>query len=182
MKMHVALNVNHLETALEFYKKLFGAEPTKVKADYAKFELERPALHFSLNVRPYERKGALNHLGFQVRSTAEVAAAKARLQQAGLFPLDELNTTCCYAVQDKIWVTDPEGNAWEVFYTRADSEFEAAEDRAEAQSKSAACCATAQADGAAATDAACCATAKADVPAAEERLVSATGTAIGECC
>ncbi|TLS51929.1 glyoxalase/bleomycin resistance/dioxygenase family protein [Paenibacillus antri] len=130
MKMHVAINVRNLEPSLAFYRILFNSEPTKVKENYAKFELDDPALHFSLNVRPFESKGVLNHLGFQVKSTDEVLAAKERLQQAGLVSFDEMNTTCCYAVQDKIWVTDPEGNPWEVFFTHKDSEFEAAEDRA----------------------------------------------------
>ncbi|WP_166246211.1 ArsI/CadI family heavy metal resistance metalloenzyme [Paenibacillus turpanensis] len=129
MKMHVAINVRNLEQSLEFYKKLFNAEPTKVKDNYAKFELDDPALHFSLNVRDFSNKGVLNHFGFQVKTTEEVLAAKVRLEQAGLISFDEMDTTCCYAVQDKIWVTDPEGNPWEVFYTRADSVFEAAEDR-----------------------------------------------------
>ncbi|WNQ08856.1 ArsI/CadI family heavy metal resistance metalloenzyme [Paenibacillus aurantius] len=129
MKMHVVLNVRKLEASLAFYRKLFDAEPTKVKENYAKFELNQPALHFSLNVRPYEDKGVLNHLGFQVDSKETVLAVKERLQKAGLVSFDEMDTTCCYAVQDKIWVTDPEGNSWEVFYTKADSEFESAEAR-----------------------------------------------------
>lgn len=129
MKMHAAINVRNLDRSLEFYKKLFDAEPTKVKENYAKFELDNPSLHFSLNVRPYDNKGVLNHFGFQVSDTGEVLAAKARLQEAGLVAFDEMDTTCCYAVQDKIWVTDPEGNPWEVFYTKEDSEFEAAEER-----------------------------------------------------
>jgi catechol 2,3-dioxygenase-like lactoylglutathione lyase family enzyme len=130
MRMHVAINVRNLEQSLAFYKKLFNAEPTKVKQDYAKFELNNPALHFSLNIRTYENKGVLNHFGFHVKDTDEVLATKQRLQEAGLVPIDEMNTTCCYAVQDKIWVSDPEGNPWEVFYTKEDSEFESAEDRA----------------------------------------------------
>lgn len=128
MKMHVAINVNHLEPSLEFYKKLFNAEPTKVKPNYAKFELTEPALHFSLNVRPYEGRGVMNHFGFQVANTEEVLRLRERLQSTGLVTIDEMGTTCCYAVQDKIWVQDPEGNAWEVFYTSADSEFESAEE------------------------------------------------------
>lgn len=126
MRMHVAINVKELEASLAFYTAFFGTEPTKVKADYAKFELEDPQLHFSLNVRPYETRGVLNHLGFQVASTEAVMALRSRLQAAGLVALDEMNTTCCYAVQDKIWVRDPEGNAWEIFFTKEDSEFESA--------------------------------------------------------
>jgi catechol 2,3-dioxygenase-like lactoylglutathione lyase family enzyme len=126
MRMHVAINVKELEANLNFYRAFFGEEPTKVKENYAKFELNTPPLHFSLNVRPYGARGVLNHLGFQVESVQAVLDIKARLQDAGLVAIDEMNTTCCYAVQDKIWVHDPEGNAWEVFYTKADAEFESA--------------------------------------------------------
>lgn len=129
-RMHVAINVTDLAACLTFYRAMFDAEPTKIKENYAKFELNNPPLHFSMNVRPYDKKGALNHLGFQVENTESVHAMKTRFQEAGLVPIDEMNTTCCYAVQDKIWVHDPEGNAWEVFYTREDSEFESAGDAA----------------------------------------------------
>lgn len=125
-RMHVAINVEKLGECLEFYKAFFNAEPTKVRENYAKFELNNPPLHFSMNVRPYEKKGNLNHMGFQVQNTEEVLAVRERLQGAGLVPIDEMGTTCCYAVQDKIWVRDPEGNAWEIFYTKEDSEFESA--------------------------------------------------------
>ncbi|WP_139490172.1 ArsI/CadI family heavy metal resistance metalloenzyme [Brevibacillus dissolubilis] len=131
MKMHVAINVNNLEASLDFYRKLFNAEPTKVKEDYAKFELDEPGLHFALNVRPYQQgSGVINHFGFQVKDTEAVLATKKRLREAGLVSLDEMNTTCCYAVQDKIWVRDPEGNPWEIFYTKANSEFESADQAA----------------------------------------------------
>ncbi|MFC4966109.1 ArsI/CadI family heavy metal resistance metalloenzyme [Paenibacillus sp. GCM10023248] len=127
-RMHVAVNCSNLEKSLEFYKAFFGEEPTKVKENYAKFELTEPALHFSLNVRPFEKKGVLNHLGFQVSDTAEVLAIGDRLRQSGLLLIDEMNTTCCYAVQDKVWVYDPDGNAWEIFHTKQDSEFESADE------------------------------------------------------
>lgn len=125
-RMHVALNCNDLEKSLDFYRSFFGAEPTKVKENYAKFELEDPTLHLSLNVRSFEKKGVLNHLGFQVNDTKAVLAMGERLRQSGLLLIDEMNTTCCYAVQDKVWVYDPDGNAWEIFYTKEDSEFESA--------------------------------------------------------
>ncbi|BCJ86333.1 ArsI/CadI family heavy metal resistance metalloenzyme [Effusibacillus dendaii] len=125
-RMHVAINVGNLQENLKFYRAFFGEEPTKVKENYAKFELNNPPLHFSMNVRPHERKGVLNHLGFQVENTEAVLAMKERFQKAGLVSIDEMGTTCCYAVQDKIWVRDPEGNAWEIFYTKEDSEFESA--------------------------------------------------------
>lgn len=125
-RMHVALNCNDLEKSLAFYRAFFGAEPTKIKDNYAKFELDMPALHFSLNVRPFEAKGVLNHLGFQVTNTEDVLQMGERLREHQLLTIDEMNTTCCYAVQDKVWVYDPDGNAWEIFYTKEDSEFESA--------------------------------------------------------
>jgi catechol 2,3-dioxygenase-like lactoylglutathione lyase family enzyme len=128
-RMHVAINCTNLEKSLAFYRSLFQAEPSKIKDNYVKFELDDPALHFSLNVREFSKEGVLNHLGFQVESSEQVIAVRERVQNAGLMPIDEMNTTCCYAVQDKIWVNDPDGNAWEVFYTKEDSEFESAEAR-----------------------------------------------------
>jgi catechol 2,3-dioxygenase-like lactoylglutathione lyase family enzyme len=127
-RMHVAVNCTDLDKSLAFYRAFFDAEPTKVKNNYAKFELDDPMLHFSLNVRPFEKKGVLNHLGLQVENTEEVLAMGERLRSGGLLLIDEMNTTCCYAVQDKVWVYDPDGNAWEIFYTKEDSEFESAGD------------------------------------------------------
>ena len=128
-RMHVAVNCSDLDKSLGFYRQFFGVEPTKVKENYVKFELDNPALHFSLNVRPFEKNGVLNHLGFQVDNTEDVLAMGERLRQADLLLIDEMNTTCCYAVQDKVWVYDPDGNAWEIFYTKEDSEFESAGDQ-----------------------------------------------------
>ena len=93
MKMHVAINVRSLDQSLAFYRKLFNAEPKKARDNYAKFELDDPALHFSLNVRAFDNKGVLNHFGFQVKNTEEVLAAKTRLQDAGLVSFDEMDTT-----------------------------------------------------------------------------------------
>jgi catechol 2,3-dioxygenase-like lactoylglutathione lyase family enzyme len=98
-----------------FYRSLFGVEPVRVRPGYAKFDLDEPPLNFALNEVPIESPGALNHLGIQVASTEDVMAAKQRLEASGLVTFDEMHTTCCYALQDKIWVTDPDGNRWEVF-------------------------------------------------------------------
>jgi catechol 2,3-dioxygenase-like lactoylglutathione lyase family enzyme len=125
-RMHVAVNCTDLQKSLDFYRAFFGTEATKIKDNYAKFELDTVALHFSLNVRPFEKKGVLNHLGFQVNNTEEVLEMGERLRQSGLLLINEMNTTCCYAVQDKVWVYDPDGNAWEIFCTKEDSEFESA--------------------------------------------------------
>ncbi len=118
---HVGLNVTNLEKSIEFYRKLFGTEPVKVKPDYAKFLLESPGLNFTLNLRDEVGGNQVGHFGFQVASTEEVLAHKKRLEEAGVLSLyDEMNTICCYAWQDKFWVHDPDGNEWEFFFTKAD--------------------------------------------------------------
>jgi len=115
LKPHVAVNVNDFDKSLLFYRNFFGLEPVRVREGYAKFDVEQPPLNFTINQRNYDDLGALNHLGLQVSSTADVLAAKERLMTAGLVTFDEMNTNCCYARQDKIWATDPDGNRWEVF-------------------------------------------------------------------
>lgn len=125
-KLHISLDVTDLERSLAFYRAFFGVEPVKLKPDYAKFDLAEPAVNFTLNVRPFTPGGALNHLGIQVEDSRLVHEAQARLQAAGLLTTEELNTTCCYALQDKIWVQDPDGHDWEVFHVlQADAEPEA---------------------------------------------------------
>nr|AIA09488.1 MAs(III) demethylase [Bacillus sp. MD1] len=116
---HVGLNVTNLEKSIEFYSKLFGAEPVKVKPDYAKFLLESPGLNFTLNLRDEVNGNQVGHFGIQVESTEEVVAHKNRLAENGILSqYDEINTTCCYALQDKFWIHDPDGNEWEFFYTK----------------------------------------------------------------
>jgi catechol 2,3-dioxygenase-like lactoylglutathione lyase family enzyme len=114
LKPHVAINVKNLDQSIQFYTNLFGVQPVKVRSGYAKFDLEQPALNFTLN-EGGEITGGINHLGIQVASTEDVLQAKLRLLNAGLAAFDEMNTSCCYARQDKIWVTSPDGHAWEVF-------------------------------------------------------------------
>jgi len=115
LKPHLAINVSDVESSIEFYKRMFGIEPSKVRTGYAKFDVQSPALNFTLNQVPFSGSGALSHLGIQVASTDDVNAVKSRWQEAGLSPREEMQTTCCYALQDKAWVNDPDGNEWEVF-------------------------------------------------------------------
>jgi catechol 2,3-dioxygenase-like lactoylglutathione lyase family enzyme len=115
-KVHVALNVADVIRSMEFYQAMFGLEPVKVKPGYVKFDIAEPPLNLTLNQDSrLSGRGGLNHLGVEVGSTGEVLAARERLQRAGLATFDEMNVDCCYALQDKIWITDPDGNQWEVF-------------------------------------------------------------------
>jgi catechol 2,3-dioxygenase-like lactoylglutathione lyase family enzyme len=123
LRPHLALTVSSVERSIPFYEALFGMVPVKVKPGYAKFEVAEPALNFTLNEGDRGGSlGALNHAGVQVASTDDVLAAKLRLQKAGLAAFDEMDTTCCYARQDKIWVHDPDGTPWELFATHEDIE------------------------------------------------------------
>ena len=133
LKAHLALNVNNVETSLEFYKKMFGIEPSKVRTGYAKFDVQDPPLNLTLNQVPFDGPGALSHLGIQVAGTADVLAMKDRWQTLGLTPREEMQTTCCYAVQNKAWVSDPDGNEWEVFVVLEDNLPEATNPSGEAQ-------------------------------------------------
>lgn len=118
-KTHVALRVTDLERSIAFYQALFGLAPVKHKPDYAKFDIDNPGLNLTLNVSDaIDAHGALSHLGVQVDSTAGVRDEIARLQAAGLETLEEHNTDCCYALQDKVWVSDPDGNRWEIFVVK----------------------------------------------------------------
>ena len=139
LKPHLAINVSDVERSIPFYEALLGLAPAKVKPGYAKFEVEEPALNFTLNEGERAELGALNHAGLQVASTDDVLAARVRLQQAGLATFDEMDTTCCYAKQDKIWVHDPDGTPWEVFVVHADAD-EAGESTVVGETASVACC------------------------------------------
>lgn len=121
LKPHVTINVKDLTISIEFYRHLFGEEPTKERPGYAKFDLDEPALNFTLN-EGGETAGGIDHLGIQVGSTEEVLTAKRRLKNAGLASFDEMDTTCCCARQDKIGVTSPDGHRWEVFFVKEDTE------------------------------------------------------------
>ena len=133
LKAHLAINVRDVEASVEFYKKMLGIEPSKVRTGYAKFDVLNPPLNFTLNQVPFESGGALSHLGIQVASTDDVLALKKTWESAGLVPREEMQTTCCYALQDKAWVSDPDGNEWEVFTVIEDN-------LGEAKSNDSSCC------------------------------------------
>ena len=121
LKAHVALNVKDVGQSIEFYRKMLGLEPSKVRRGYAKFDVETPPLNLTLNERQFGERGALSHLGVQVASTEDVLALRERWRAAGLKTFDEMQTSCCYAVQDKTWVADPDGNEWEAFVVLEDN-------------------------------------------------------------
>jgi catechol 2,3-dioxygenase-like lactoylglutathione lyase family enzyme len=126
LKAHLAINVRNVEQSIQFYRKLFGIEPSKVRTGYAKFDVHNPPLNFTLNEGPVKTRGALSHLGIQLRSTDDVLAIRQRWHEAGLLTRDEMQTDCCYAIQDKTWVRDPDGNEWEAFVVLEDNLAEAA--------------------------------------------------------
>jgi lactoylglutathione lyase len=119
-RVQLALNVDDIDAAVAFYSRLFDAEPAKRRPGYANFALDEPALKLVLIENP-GHGGSLNHLGVEVASTDEVVDATRRLTAAGLPTRVEDGTTCCYALQDKVWVTGPGGEPWEVYTVLADA-------------------------------------------------------------
>jgi catechol 2,3-dioxygenase-like lactoylglutathione lyase family enzyme len=128
LKPHIAINVRNVRASTEFYRKMLGIEPMKVRTGYAKFDVQNPLLNLALNEVPaLASAGALSHLGFQVASTEDVLEFRQRWADAGLITRDEMKTDCCYATQDKTWVRDPDGNEWEAFVVLVDDLPESAE-------------------------------------------------------
>lgn len=127
-RVQLALNVADIDSAVEFYSKLFGAEPAKRQPGYANFAITDPPLKLVLmenaDARGHGIEGALNHLGVEVETAGEVAAASGRLSGGGLATEVQDQTTCCFAVQDKVWVEDPNGAPWEVYTVLADAAAE----------------------------------------------------------
>ena len=121
LKAHLSLNVRSVDQSVEFYRRMLGIEPSKVRPGYAKFDVQNPPLNLALNEAPSTGRGALSHLGIQVASTADVMATRQKWNDAGLLTRDEMQTSCCYAVSDKTWVRDPDGNDWEVFVVLEDN-------------------------------------------------------------
>jgi catechol 2,3-dioxygenase-like lactoylglutathione lyase family enzyme len=149
LKAHLALNVHNVNHSIEFYKKMLGIEPSKVRTGYAKFDVQNPPLNLTLNEFSFNERGALSHLGIQVASTNDVLAVRERWTEAGLITRDEMQTSCCYALQDKAWVRDPDGNEWEVFVVLEDNLAETAPCE----------CGTKVVEATTETSASCCATA-----------------------
>lgn len=119
-RIQLALNVNDLDAAVEFYGRLFGAEPAKRRPGYANFAITQPPLKLVL-IENAGQGGSLNHLGVEVENADDVQAATDRLATEGLATRTEDQVDCCYAVQDKVWVSDPDGAPWEVYTVLADS-------------------------------------------------------------
>src|SRR6476469_890291 len=120
-RVQLALSVDDLGEAITFYSKLFNAAPAKVKEGYANFAIGEPPLQLVLIENP-GNGGTINHLGVEVESSDTVHAEIARLTDAGLFTDEEIGTTCCFALQDKVWVTGPAGEKWEVYTVLGDSD------------------------------------------------------------
>lgn len=120
-RVQLALNVDDIDEAIAFYSKLFDTAPAKVREGYANFAVAEPPLKLVLIENPGQG-GSLNHLGVEVETTDQVAATDARLRGRGLPTATEDQVTCCYAVQDKVWVDDPHGAPWEIYTVLADSD------------------------------------------------------------
>lgn len=148
-RIQLALNVSDLDQAVAFYAKLFATAPAKVRPGYANFAVEEPPLKLVL-IEGRGEPGSLNHLGVEVFSADDVTAAQARLNEEGLDSVAE-SGACCYAVQDKVWVTAPDGEPWEVYAVLADAEMPDGQLREEAGGDPQ-CCAPSEA----VTAATCC--------------------------
>ena len=131
-RLHIHVGVDDLHRSIRFYNALFGAEPVKVKADYAKWLLDDPRVNFAISTRARTR--GVDHLGLQAEADSELAELRERLSSAELATFDEGETVCCYARSDKTWVEDPAGIAWEAYRTLGEaqvfSDAEPAGDRA----------------------------------------------------
>jgi len=147
-RVQLALNVTNIGEAIGFYSKLFATEPVKVRPGYANFAITEPPL--KLVLIEGEVGGTMNHLGVEVGSSDEVAAATTRLAAEGLATATEDQVSCCFAVQDKVWVEGPDGEPWEVYTVLADAEPADGRLRSGEPGENAACCATVSPETAAA--------------------------------
>lgn len=172
-RVQLALNVRDVDAAVEFYSRLFGVGPAKRRPGYANFAVAAPPLKLVLIEDPDARgdgvTGALNHLGVEVPAAADVSAATGRLSGQGLDTLSQDATTCCYAVQDKVWVHDPDGAPWEVYTVLSDAPAEST------LSGDGTCCAT--------VDGGCAPAGTADVELSEHGVpLAAAAPRAGGCC
>lgn len=119
-RMHVHVGVEDLAQSVKFYSTMFGAEPSVIKPDYAKWMLEDPRLNFAISSGNHARKG-IEHLGIQVESAGELQEVYGRLTAADRPVLEEGETTCCYAKSEKSWIADPDGVVWEAFFTNGEA-------------------------------------------------------------
>ena len=138
-RVQLALNVADLDDAIAFYSKLFGTAPAKVRAGYANFAVAEPPLKLIL-IAGNGDPGTLNHLGVEVESTDEVAATQQRLSTEGLPTATEDEVSCCYAVQDKVWVDAPDGEPWEIYTVLSDVEMPGGELRTVEPESDSMCC------------------------------------------
>ena len=122
-RMHASFYVSNINQTIEFYSQFFEASPTKQKSNYVKFELASPSLIISFIEDPSKVRSNFGHLGFQVDSLQELNKRFEKVKQQGISFLEENKVSCCYALQDKFWVTDPDGIKWEVYYFHEDVEF-----------------------------------------------------------
>jgi len=121
-RVQLALRVSDLEGSIAFYSKLFGAEPVKRRPGYANFAIAEPPLKLVLLEGAADAPTVLDHLGVEVETTEQVADAASRLSAAGLAAVEENDSTCCYALQDKVWVTGPGEEPWEVYVVKGDTD------------------------------------------------------------
>jgi len=138
-RFHVHVAVHDLEQSIRFYKAMFDAEPTVLRDDYAKWQLDDPRVNFAISQRG--TKAGVDHLGIQAESGEELTRLRSQLAQADVAIVDQSNATCCYAKSDKHWTMDPQGIAWESFHTLETAPRYGDDTRIEVKQAKAACCA-----------------------------------------
>jgi predicted enzyme related to lactoylglutathione lyase len=154
-RVQLALNVEDIDTAVDFYSKLFDTQPAKVRPGYANFAIAQPPLKLVL-IEQSGAGGTLNHLGVEVGSTEDVQAAKSRLADEGLATATEDDVACCYARQDKVWVDGPSGEPWEIYTVLDDIEMPGGQLRAVDPETGAQCCAAVKEEAVVAGSSVCC--------------------------
>ncbi|HEV3370560.1 MAG TPA: ArsI/CadI family heavy metal resistance metalloenzyme [Acidimicrobiales bacterium] len=140
-RVQLAMNVESLDDALDFYRKLFATEPAKRRPGYANFVIADPPLKLVLIEDTAQAPGALNHLGVEFESSEAVAEAQGRLAGQGLVTAVEDDVTCCFAIQDKLWVSSPEGVPWEFYTVLADADSMRGDEPTDGGPDVSACCA-----------------------------------------